>query len=150
MSIISSVHAPLGLDTSHRALAQLIRVNQRSACGDDSASARANADRLVESVVRHIETEQDGIERLATDRRAAITDGQRTLLQRVRAYAARPSAEEAANLLALLVRQADAERAALPALAAAPLSPMLERPQYQFATEWAIAASDPVVVRHES
>jgi hypothetical protein len=130
----------LGLDPAHRQVAELIRQAEVLACTHDSTDLRAWNDRLIQSIIHHVDAERADLVRVPAARRHSLLDGQRQLLERALAYARDPAPGAAADLMAIFVRQADAER---DSLAAAPASSVTNESS-EFVTDWVIAQSDPI------
>ena len=126
---------PLGLEGPHRDLADLIRRGERLGCGGDPTVVRDVARRFVARLTRHVAEECGEFERIDPPLRRHLEHGQRVLVARARAYASAPSPDSGADLLALLVRQADAERVALEH---PPLAPHRRSVAVDFVTDWAL------------
>lgn len=130
---------PLGLDGGHRELADLIRRSEVLAVGGDAERLHDAAQRVVRTLVRHIDEERQGFEKVETARRGRLLAGQEALLDCATRFATNPAPDAGADLLALLVRQADTEDAALHA----GIEPTGKQPsngdKFEFNTDWAIA-----------
>jgi hypothetical protein len=118
----------LGLDPAHRQVAELIRQAEVFACTHDSTEARAWSDQLIQSIIHHVDAERPDLARVPAGRRHSLLDGQD------------PAPGAAVDLMAIFVRQADAERNSL----AAALASSVTNESSEFVTDWVIAQSDPI------
>lgn len=121
----------------HREIAEIIRRSEVLACHGDSATLHDTTDVLVRTLVRHLEDEQAELGPVAPSQREELLDGQRALLNRAVTFVAHPGADAGADLLAMLVRQADAERAAFPNGNPTPRRRVSD-PRFEFSTDWVI------------
>lgn len=137
-SLTHSGRGPLGLDGGHRELADLIRRSEVLAVGGDAERLHDAAQRVVETLVRHIDEERQGFENVATTQRGRLLAGQEALLDCATRFATNPAPDAGADLLALLVRQADTEEAALHA-GNEPTGQPPNGDRVEFNTDWAIA-----------
>jgi hypothetical protein len=133
-----SIDGPLGLDLTHGEIADLIRQTEVLVCGHDAPAAQATADRLIGSIVQHLEAEQAGMRGIPTAGRRALMDRQRLLLDRALDYARHPAPDAGADLMALLVRTADAERNVVLAEKATSDGDSVDAWTPDFVTEWAL------------
>jgi hypothetical protein len=138
------VDGPLGLDPTHREIADLIRQTEVLVCGRDAEGVQATADRLINTVVQHLDVEEAGMARIPTAGRRALLDGQRLFLERALDYARHPAPDAGADLMALLVRQADAERNVMLAEQATEDEHVIDVWAPDFVTEWALAEEAPM------
>ena len=128
---------PLGLDGAHREIADLIRRSEVLTCRGSATILHDTTDVLVRTLVRHLEDEQSEFGLLAPAQREQVLAGQRALLDRAVTFAAHPVADAGADLLAMLVRQADAEQAAFPS--GRPTAPgRVSDRRFEFSTDWMV------------
>lgn len=130
-------YGPLGLEGVHREVADLIRCGEVLAVRGDERTLRDIARRVVQTLRRHIDKERPGFEHVDAAERRKLLAGQEAVLEYATRFATNPTPDVGADLLALLVRQADTEEAA--AVHAAHEEQPASRDQVQFTTDWAIA-----------
>ena len=136
---------PLGLDGMHREIADLIRRSEVLACRGCATTLHDTTDLLVRTLVRHLEDEQSELGLLTPAQREQVLAGQRALLDSAIAFAAHPVADAGADLLAMLVRQADTEQAAFPSGSPTATGRVSDL-RFEFSTDWMV--DPPPVLSH--
>lgn len=131
---------PLGLQGGHREVADLIRSSERLAVSGDHEGLHETARQVVDTLGRHIDEEAASFSNLEAGRYGRLRSGQQTLLESANRFAAHPEADVGADLLALLVRQADIEEAAIHSDQRSPEVARTHGENLDFTTDWAIAA----------
>ena len=131
---------PLGLQGGHRDVADLIRRSERLAASGDHDALQSAARQVLATLVRHIDEEGASFSNLETERYGRLRSGQQALLESASRFAAHPEADAGADLLALLVRQADIEEAAIHRDELPTEVPSTNGDRFGFTTDWAIAA----------
>lgn len=133
----SGDYGPLGLGGVHREVADLIRCSEVLAVRGDERALHDIARRVVPTLQRHIDKERPGFEYVDPAERRKLLAGQEVVLEYATRFAASPTPDVGADLLALLVRQADTEESA--ARHAAHEKQPANSDQVRFTTDWAMA-----------
>jgi hypothetical protein len=131
---------PLGLAGGHREAADLIRRSEVLAARGDEEALHDTAQRVVQTLVRHIDEERPRFQNVGAAQRGRLLAGQQALLDCATRFATNLAPDAGANLLALLVRQADNEEAAVYAENRPTVTQPSNSDQFAFITDWAIAA----------
>lgn len=130
---------PLGLDGEHREVADLIRRGELLAVSGDEEELHDTARRVVQTLVRHIDEERPRFENVGAARRGRLLAGQEALLDSATRFATNPAPDAGADLLALLVRQADSEESAVSTIENEPTGNQpANRDPLEFTTDWVI------------
>ena len=133
-------HGPLGLQGGHREVADLIRRSERLAVSGDLQALDATARQVVTSLMRHIEEERASFRSIDRGQCRRLIAGQQSLIDAATRFANHPAADAGADLLALLVRQADTEEASIHGETGPSDDPPTGGDRFEFATDWAMAA----------
>ena len=131
----------LGLQGGHREMADLIRSCEVLAAGGDDQALHDSAQRVLQMLVRHIDAERSLVSRIPASQRGRLLAGQRVLLERATGFATHPAPDAGADLLALLVRQADIEESAANAERERSEEWPAEGGQFEFTTDWAMTGA---------
>ena len=130
-------HGPLGLQGGHREVADLIRRSEGLAVSGDLQALKATAGQVVTSLKRHIEEERASFRGVDPEQYRRLIAGQQALIDSATRFATHPAADAGADLLALLVRQADTEEASIHGGKGRTGN---DGDRLEFTTDWAMAA----------